>query len=127
MADLFKNTKEFLSICDGNHQLCKGIHWSTDNKAEHLLIDDIDSAVLEYQDKVAECVMGLTGNKFSVGDLKSLLPQATNTKSMLDELEGDVIDYKNEIGDENRMAALHNILDDFLTDINKWKYLSTLS
>lgn len=127
MADFHKSTIEFLSICDGTHQLCKGIHWSTDNKSEHLLVDEIDDAVLEYQDKIAECAMGSTGIKFKIGDLKALLPEAKDTKGMLDELEHDVLNYKHIVGEDLKASAFHNILDDFLTDIYKWKYLATLT
>lgn len=126
MADLREKTIEFLSICDGAHQLCKGLHWEAKNHSTHVLMDDVDSAVLEYQDKIAEVVMGMIGDKFKVGELKALVSDATTPKEMLEELEKDVLEYKDAIGDEPKMAALHNIIDDFLTDINKWKYLETL-
>lgn len=127
MENLRKNTLEFLSICDGAHQLAKGLHWGADKHSQHILMDEVDESVLEYQDKVAEIVMGMIGDKYKPGELKSLVSNARDIKGMLNELESDVISYKTKIGDDKRMAALHNVIDDFLSDINKWKYLETLS
>lgn len=131
MSELRKNTIEFLSILDGYHQICKGLHWGAVKHAEHILTDEIDDSVLEYQDKIAEIVMGIiiseNGEKFKVGELKSLTSNAKDCMSMLKEMEGDVIEYKGQIGDEARMQAIHNVLDDMLSDINKWKYLSTFA
>ena len=47
--------------------------------------------------------------------------------TMLREMADDVIDYKGKIGDEAKTQAIHNVLDDMLSDINKWIYLSTFA
>ena len=125
MSDLRKNTLEFLSICDGAHQVCKGLHWGAVKHAEHILTDDIDSAVLEYHDKVAEIVMGMLDDKYHVGELKALVSNAKDINSFLDEFENDVMSYKEKLGNEPKTQAIHNVIDDLLSDINKWKYLAT--
>ena len=94
MEELRKNTIEFLSMLDGYHQVCKGLHWGAVKHSEHILTDDIDSSVLEYQDKLAEVVMGMIDDKFKVGELKSLTSDAKDCESMLNELENDIIDFK---------------------------------
>ena len=67
MKELKSKCIEFLSYCDGYHEILKGLHWGATHHAEHILTDDIDGSVLEYQDKIAECVMGITDSKFGVG------------------------------------------------------------
>ena len=126
MNTLKKEAIEFLSVLEGNHQLLKGLHWSTNCKAEHLLTDDIDSSVLEYEDKIAENVMGCGNFRIGVGDLKTMLPSAKNLGDMLTELENDVKDFKSKLEDKKHSGII-NILDDFLTDINTWKYLKTFN
>ena len=121
---LKEETKNFLSALEGYHQLLKTLHWSATAMAEHKLLDDIDHEVLEYEDSIAEVVMGITDSRFQNGDLKTLLPSAKNLKDMLRELEDDVTEYSNKVDSYN---GLTNILDDFMTDINKWNYLRTLS
>lgn len=124
MSELKKNGAEFLSMLEGYHELLKELHWSTTCKAEHLLTDDIDGSVLEYEDKLAEGLMGNGSFRYGLGDLKSLLPNSKNLSDLLKELENDVNEFKGKL-DDKKNAGILNILDDFLEDINKWKYLET--
>ena len=126
MSTLKKDSIEFLSILEGNHQLLKGLHWNSGCKAEHLLTDDIDKAILEYEDKIAENVMGNGGFRIGVGELKTMLPSAKSLTDMLNELESDVKKFKTTLV-EDKHAGIINILDDLLTDINTWRYLKTFN
>ena len=126
MSNLRNKTIEFLCICEGYHQAFKMVHWSTSNKSEHLLTDDIDGSVLEYEDKVAEVAMGSLNTRFGQGDLKTLLPEGKTTEALLKELKGDIVSYRKEVGDDAENEGLANVLNDFLTDINKYNYLRTL-
>lgn len=121
---LKNNGIEFLSSLEGYHQTLKMIHWSTSNKAEHLLTDDIDSSILDYEDSIAESIMGCLNMKYGHGDLKSMLPSAKTLSEMLNELESETNTFKRTL-EENDHAGIINIIDDLLTDINKWKYLET--
>ena len=126
MALTKENSLNLLSNCEGYHQMLKGIHWQTDNKSEHLLVDDMDSSVLDFEDKMAENIMGYLGEKFRTGELKTMLPESDTLKTLLDEMENDIISFIEEIGDDKKLDGIVNIIDDFLEDINKWKYLATL-
>lgn len=117
---------DFLSALEGYHQQLKLIHWSTDNHSKHLLTDEIDGDVLECEDCVAENVMGILGENISEG-LKALIPNNKELKGLLGELEDDVISFKEDFEDDKKCAGLVNILDDCLQNINKWKFLETLS
>ena len=106
--------------------MLKGLHWNSGCKAEHLLTDDIDEAILEYEDKIAENVMGNGGFRIGVGELKTMLPSAKSLTDMLNELETDVKKFKATLV-EDKHAGIINILDDLLTDINTWRYLKTFN
>ena len=121
-----KDALNFLSAMEGYHSLLKTIHWSTTNKSEHELVDDIDESILDYEDRVAEATMGRLNTRFGVGDLKTLMPDAKTLDSMLKELETDVVKFKETIGDETKYSGMHNILDELMEDICKWNYLRTL-
>lgn len=122
-----KEVLNFLSELEGYHQILKEIHWSTKNKAEHLLTDEIDSAVLEYEDSIAENTMGILNTRFGVGDLKSLLPNAKSLDGVLKEMNDDLTSLRDKLDGDNNYVGLINILDDFASDINKWNYLRTFS
>lgn len=119
--------KELLCSLEGYHQILKELHWSTDNHSRHILTDDVDSGVLEFEDELAEVVMGKLGEKFGKGDLKTMLPEAEELKGILDELEKDVNEFIDSIGGEHGYGGIYNVTDDFLSKIYKWKYLETLS
>lgn len=122
MTELKEDTKNFLSMLEGYHQQCKMLHWSSSKMSQHKLIDDIDGSILGYEDSLAEQVMGIVGQKFGIGDLKTLLPNSKELGSMLNELIGDIKEYKGKCKSNDGIV---NILDDFTTDVNKWKYLMT--
>ena len=127
MALTKENALKLLCALEGYHEILKEIHWSTDNKSKHLLTDEIDGDVLEFEDELAEVVMGKLDEKFGKGDLKALLPEAEELKGILDELEKDVNEFIDSIGGEHGFGGIYNITDDFLSKIYKWKYLETLS
>lgn len=127
MKNLKQLTKDFLCACEGYHQILKELHWSANSHAIHELIDNIDGDVLDYEDKIAECVMGILDVKFGVGDLKTLLPSGKSISAVLTEMKKDVIEYKENVKDESELAGLQNILDEFVASINKWDYLKTLA
>lgn len=126
MGNLKSKTASFLSMLEGYHQVLKELHWSSTNNPEHVLLDEINSAVLSYEDKIAEYVMGKLDVRFEIGDLKSLLPSEKTFKGVLSELEKDVFEFKKVFSSE-QFAGLHNILDEFLTNISTWNYLRTLT
>lgn len=118
---------ELLQSMEGYHQRLKELHWSADRHARHILTDEIDDGVLDFEDELAEAVMGKLGEKFGSGDLKTMLPNAKELSGMLDEMEEDVNKFIDSIGSEHGYGGIYNVTDDFLTKIYKWKYLETLS
>lgn len=127
MKNIKNDVLDFLSSLEGYHQLLKGLHFQATTKSEHELCDDIDKAVLEYEDGIAEYTMGRYNTRFGVGDLKTMLPAAKTLEAALKELEDDTVALKEKAGDEIRLSGLHNILDELMSDISKWKYLKTFS
>ena len=145
--ELKNKTIEFLSGLEGMHSRLKTLHWSTKNHSEHVLTDDIECSaefvakgieefikvINEGSDKsylnyiIAECVMGRLNVRFGVGDLKCLLPDAKTLDSLVNEMLNDVITFKKEVDGDILNTGLINILDEFVSDINKWNYLKTLS
>ena len=55
-----------------------------------------------------------------------MLPEAKTLDALLKEMKKDLVEFKDAIGDEAELSGLHNILDDYMQNINKWNYLRTL-
>ena len=125
MSNLKSKALDMLCTIEGYHQRLKEIHWSTTNNAEHKLVDEIDEEVLSYEDKIAEAAMGCINARFEIGSLKTLLPEAKNTASLLSEMLNDVLAFRKVIEQSNKCVGIVNIIDDFITDINSWNYMRT--
>ena len=123
---LKKECIEFLSVLEGYHQLLKTLHWNTTSHAKHVLSDDIDEDILEYEDRLAEIMMGHFNEHFSVGSLKSFLPESRDLKSLLKELDTDLDKYSKTLSNDGAISSLTNTFDDFKESVAKWKYLETL-
>ena len=119
--------KKYIDFICSLHGYCirvKEIHWNTDNNATHLLCDDIEEEIHDLEDRFAECIMGESGKKFKIGDLKPLLPNSEALMPMLRELEKEIIDMKKSL-DEYKDGGLINVCDDLSEMRNKYKYRST--
>lgn len=119
--------KKYVDFICSLHGYCirtKEIHWNTENNATHLLCDEIMDSIDECEDRFTECLMGETGKKFKVGDLKPLLPNSETLMPMLRELEKEVIEMKKSL-DEYKDGGLINVCDDLLETCNKYKYRCT--
>lgn len=127
MALTKENGINFLQNCEGYHQALKMNHWSTEKKSEHLLTDDIDSDVLDFEDRIAESIMGILDIRYGNGDLKTLLPSSSDLKSLLNEMEEDVDKFIEEVGEDKKNIGLVNILEEFCEKITTWKYLETFN
>ena len=118
-----KKYVDFICTLHGYLIRLKEIHWNTENNAEHLLCDEITSSLSDCEDRFTECVMGLTGSHFKIGDLVPYLPNSEELKNMLKELEGEIIDFRKALSETE--WGLTNILDDMLETCGKYKYRAT--
>ena len=116
---------DFLSALEGYHQVCKMIHWSTINKAQHTLVDEIDGEILGFEDRIAECAMGILDTSFGFGDLKALLPNSKELEFVIKELQKDLFDLRGKL-QEPQECGLINIIDEFIEKTCSWTYLQTL-
>lgn len=119
-----KKNIDFICSLHGYLIRVKEIHWNTDNNAEHKLCDEIQDCVAECEDRFTECLMGMDGEHFKVGDLKPMLPNAKELIPMLKELEGEVIAMLKGFSDV-RTHGLTNVLEELLENVNKFKYRAT--
>lgn len=115
---------DFVCALHGYMIRVKEIHWNTNSDSEHKLCDEIEDCIHGCEDRFAECVMGMEGKHFSIGDLLPVLPNAESLPSMLKELQADIMGMKKKATAETD-GGLNNILDEMLENCNKFKYRVT--
>lgn len=113
-------------VCDLHGYLIrlKEIHWSTNNNAEHLLCDELMDDIRDSEDKFMESAMGLYDSKIKVGELKPYLPNATELKSMLNEMKIETVAIRSKLTKPEE-SGLVTVLDDILLFIGKYLYRAT--
>lgn len=126
MALTKENAKNLLSSLEGYHQILKELHWSANSQTKHALTDNIDAGVLKFEDDFAEVVMGRLGERFSKGDLRTMLPESEDLQGILREMRDDVNDFVETMKGEEGCSGIYNVIDDFLSKVYKWQYLETL-
>jgi len=119
-----KELMDYICSLHGYLIRLKEIHWSTDSNAEHLLCDEVMDMVSECEDEFTESAMGLYDVKVKVGDLRPYLPNAEELKPMLKELIGETVAMKKSLSKDTE-AGLCNILDDIISQANKFIYRTT--
>lgn len=118
-----KEHVEFVCSLHGYLIRLKELHWNTTNNAEHLLCDEILDSLSDCEDRFTECAMGISDTHFKIGDLVPYLPNSENLKSMLKELQDELLSFKKTLKENE--SGLINVLDDMLECCGKYKYRAT--
>lgn len=118
----FKACIEFFNNTLGVYIRLRELHFNTLIQAQHNLTNDVMPALMEYGDSVMENAMGMFGRP-GMNILTPKQNNAENIKSCLETYRQDIMKLKLSL-DKDTLAGIHNILDDLMTDVNKWIYLS---
>lgn len=113
---------ELINKIEGFQTRLKELHWNTGPISIHKLIDEFQDELSGFEDAVVENAVPFVGF-FEPGTLNPTLPEESSFSDALEGIRGLVISYKREIGDSLMWSGSINIIDDFLSTINKYIYL----
>ena len=125
--DVRLNVLEYIKKIEGFRIRLREIHWSTQKHSEHVLTDDLIKEFEEHEDSVAEVCMGVLGVRIKVGEVIPTLPEETTLKDLLVTALLAAVELKRNVETSPNFAGLVNLLDDFVQEISKGKYLETLA
>lgn len=98
------------------------IHFNTTIQAQHNLTNDIMPALMDYADLIMENAMGMFGRPgFNI--LKPMSNNCKDLKMCLEKLRSETLTFKLSLK-KDTFAGINKVLDDLLSDLNKWIYLS---
>lgn len=118
----FKQCITFFNIVLGANTRLREIHFNTNIQAQHNLTNDVMPALMDYADLIMENAMGMFGRPgFDV--LSSTKNKSKTIKECLEGLRSDALTLKLSL-DKDTLSGITNVLDDMITDLNKWIYLS---
>lgn len=104
----------------------KFIHYSTDKNTEHTRMDEFMTTIQEKADKLAECVYGYYGKpEHSSFSLEQGITPNRNPVHMLDIIHDQLVVLREQIIKDKNTDGIISVIDDFMSDINQFKYLCT--
>lgn len=118
----FKLCIEFFNTVLGSYIRLRELHFNTLIQAQHNLTNDVMPALMDYADSIMENAMGMFGRP-GMNILSPVADKHTTIKECLESLRTENLKFKLAL-DKDTLSGIHNILDDMMTDLNKWIYLS---
>ena len=116
---------DYIKYIEGVRIRLRELHWSAERHSGHILTDDIISSLEEFEDNIAEDLMGVFHFRIQVG---AIVPKMTN-QAELGALLCELHEYTARlcaIAENNTMfAGIVNELEDMMHKIAKWEYLAT--
>lgn len=126
------NVKEFISKLEAFKTKCKNLHWAAPNEMIHVRLDELLGIISDYEDSIAEEIMGMTC-KFKPTDINpspySNIMSLTNATDFIDTLGKETHKFYGEFllsQEDCEFAGLKSETENFIHNINKYKYLFSL-
>lgn len=122
-------TNEFIvgliSKLEGYKTRLAELHWSASSHSLHVVINDFQSEIDDFEDAIAENAIALW-DFIRPGELKPELPEAKEFEILLEDLRGLLISIKREASDSMMWTGIINRTDDFFEVVNKYIYLTKI-
>lgn len=117
---------EYLGILEGYKTKYKNLHWSAENDAIHVRIDEFLDILGDHQDEIAEAAQGIYG-QFGPNELVGAPQKQTSPLEALKELSGEVQKFHQTVSEKKEYLGLLASIEGFMTQLNKFVYLFKIS
>lgn len=117
---------DFLCKLEGWKTRCKNLHWAAPNKDIHEYLDDFLEILDDYQDALAEDIMGVLGSRLNPNSINGTTCRANNALEFLDQVNTDTIAFYEKISDDTNYVGIKSETETFIHNIKKYNYLFNL-
>lgn len=122
-AQEYKNTYiSFISKIEGWKTRCKNLHWAAPRKNIHVYLDEFLEILSDYQDSLAEEIMGISG-KIPPTAVSGVAPISSDPWNFIKEVQTDTLIFYSQIPKEDIYAGVRSECETFIHNINKYIYL----
>lgn len=105
----------------GYHTRLKELHFSAPSYSIHKIIDEFDSELQEFDDKIMEDAQSIFG-LIQPGMINPVLPEETEIEALLRGIRAMLAEMKDQL-QEKLYTGIINTVDDFWSELNKTIYL----
>lgn len=116
----------FINKLEGWKTKCKNLHWAAPKKNIHEYLDDFLGVLSDYQDGLAEGYMGILG-KMQPNAIKGIASDTLNAMDLLNEVIENTVKFYENIPEGTIYKGITSECETFIQNLNKYKYLFSLS
>ena len=117
---------DFICKLEGWKTKCKNLHWAAPKKNVHVYLDEFLEVISDYQDTVAEGIMGVLSVHLGPSDVKGDPGNAQNAQQFVDEVKAGTLSFYKQIPENPLYAGLKSECETFIQNVNKFDYLFSL-
>ena len=117
---------DFICKLEGWKTKCKNLHWAAPKKNVHVYLDEFLEVISDYQDTVAEGIMGVLSVHLGPSDVKGDPGNAQNAQQFVDEVKAGTLSFYKQIPENPLYAGLKSECETFIQNVNKYGYLFSL-
>lgn len=117
---------DFICKLEGWKTKCKNLHWAAPKKNVHVYLDEFLEVISDYQDTVAEGIMGVLSVHLGPSDVKGDPGNAQNAQQFVDEVKAGTLSFYKQIPEDPLYAGLKSECETFIQNVNKFDYLFSL-
>ena len=118
---------DFICKLEGWKTKCKNLHWAAPKKNVHVYLDEFLEVISDYQDTVAEGIMGVLSIHLEPNDVKGDPGNAQNAQQFVDEVKAGTLSFYTQIPENPLYAGLRSECETFIQNVNKYDYLFSLT
>ena len=116
---------DFICQLEGWKTKCKNLHWSAPNEMMHVRLDEFLDIISDFQDSLAEEMMGIFG-KLSPNDVQGVPVNTDTAMEFISTVKMNTLKYYRGIPPIPDFAGLKSECESFIHEINKYTYLFSL-
>ncbi len=117
---------DFICKLEGWKTKCKNLHWAAPKKTVHVYLDEFLEVISDYQDTVAEGIMGVLSVHLGPSDVKGDPGNAQTAQQFVDEVKAGTLNFYKQIPENPLYAGLKSECETFIQNVNKYDYLFSL-
>ena len=117
---------QFICKLEGWKTKCKNLHWAADKNNIHVRLDEFLNILSDYQDTVAEGIMGALDTHLGPNDVKGDPGTISCPIEFIQSVKQESLDFYTTIPEEPLYAGLKSEHETFIQNVCKYAYLFSL-
>ena len=118
---------DFINKLEGWKTKCKNLHWADPKKNIHVYLYEFLGVLSDYQDTVAEGIMGVLNTHLGPNDVKGTPGNASTASELVSEVKEKTLAFYSRIPSDPLYVGLKSECETFIQNVNKYDYLFSLT